>query len=82
MHTVEEILAEARRLPADQRRRVAEELLDQIDQPPPDESAKSDGGPYARWLQAAGSVRADSTDLSTDKYEHVAASILHGHDEA
>lgn len=41
-----------------------------------------DKGPYARWLEAAGSVRSDFIDLSTDEYQHVAAASVHGHDEA
>ena len=81
MRTVDEILQQAKRLPPDERRRVAEELLEGLDQSPLGETAKTEPGPYASWLAAAGSVRSDSDDLSTDKYAHVAAASLLGHDE-
>jgi hypothetical protein len=79
MRTADEILQQAKRLPPDQRRRVAEELLEELDECSAGEVAKRDKGPYAHWLDAAGSVRSDFSDLSTDKYKHVAASTLHGH---
>ena len=80
--TAEEILEQAKRLSPDERRRVAEELLAELDQGEAGEAKIPDEGPYAQWLEAAGSVRSDFSDLSTDKYEHVAAASLHGHDEA
>lgn len=81
MRTAEEILEQAKQLSPEERRRVAEELLDDLDRSLADE-AQPGKGPYGQWLDAAGSVRSEFTDLSTDKYEHVAASSLHGHDEA
>ncbi len=81
MRTADEILEQAKRLSPEERRRVAEELLDELDHTRVND-AQPDEGPYARWLDAAGSVRSDFSDLSTDKYEHVAAASLHGHDEA
>ena len=38
-------------------------------------------GPYARTLAAAGVVHADFTDLSTDKYKHVAAAAADQRDD-
>jgi hypothetical protein len=83
MQTADEILEKAKRLPPAERRRIAEELLDQLDHADVDEAKGKapDKGPYARWLEAAGTVRSDFSDLSTDKYEHVAAAVLHGHDK-
>jgi hypothetical protein len=81
MRTAEDILEQAKQLSPEERRRVAEELLDELDRAPVDD-AQPGKGPYARWLDAAGSVRSEFTDLSTDKYKHVAAASLHGHDEA
>lgn len=83
MRTADEILEKAKRLPPDERRRIAEELLDELDQAQVDEpkSRGPDKGPYARWIAAAGIVRSDFSDLSTDKYKHVAVAALHGHDE-
>ena len=81
MRTADEILQQAKRLAPDERRRVADELLDELDRSQAGEEAKAGKGPYARWLAAAGSVRSEFSDLSTDKYKHVAASSLHGHDE-
>jgi hypothetical protein len=81
MRTVDEILEQAKHLSPEERRRIAEELLDDLDRVQANDT-QADTGPYARWLDAAGSVRSDFTDLSTDKYQHVAAASLHGHDEA
>jgi hypothetical protein len=81
MRTADEILEQARHLSPEERRRIAEELLDELDQAQAKDT-QPDKGPYARWLDAAGSVRSDFIDLSTDKYQHVAAASLHGHDKA
>lgn len=81
MRKADQILQDAKRLPPDERRRVAEELLEELDQGQAGGAASAGKGPYARWLAAAGSVRSQFKDLSTNKYEHVAASSLHGNDD-
>jgi hypothetical protein len=81
MRTADEILEEANNLSPAERRQVAEELLEELDRSLADD-AQQGKGPYGRWLDAAGSVRPEFSDLSTDKYKHVAAASLHGHDEA
>ncbi len=83
MRRADEILEKAKRLSPDERRRIAEQLLDELDEAHVDEpQGKAQAvGPYARWIEAAGSVRSDFSDLSTDKYKHVAAASMHGHDE-
>jgi len=81
MQTPEEILEQAKRLAPDERRRVAEELLAELDQGEAGKAQVSGAGPYAAWLAAAGRVGSDHTDLSTDKYKHVAAVSMQGHDE-
>jgi hypothetical protein len=68
MHTVEEIIEQVRRLSLQDRRRLVEELeglLAEENQPPLD-------GPYARSLALAGTVHTDFTDVSVDKYKHLA----------
>lgn len=80
MRTADEILEQAKHLSPEDRRRIAEELLDELDRTPAD-GKQPDRGPYARWLDAAAGVRSEFTDLSTDKYQHVAAASLHGHDD-
>ncbi|MCZ7583785.1 MAG: hypothetical protein M5R36_10850 [Deltaproteobacteria bacterium] len=83
MRTADEILKQAKRLSPEERRRVAEELLDELDHTAGvSEEARPNEGPYSRWLKAAGSVRSEFKDLSTDKYKHVGTASLHGHDEA
>jgi hypothetical protein len=83
MRTADEILEKAKLLSPDERRRIAEELLDELDEAQVDRpQGKTQAvGPYVRWIEAAGSVRSDFSDLSTDKYKHVAAASVHGHDE-
>jgi hypothetical protein len=82
MRTADDILELAKRLTVDERRRIAEELLRDVDESEVGDTATPDKGPYARWLDAAGTVRSDFNDLSTDKYKHVAAASMHEHDEA
>jgi hypothetical protein len=72
MRTAEDIMEQAKHLSPEERRRVAEELLDELDRNQADD-AQPRNGPYGRWIDAAGSVRSEFTDLSTDKYKHVAA---------
>jgi glycine cleavage system aminomethyltransferase T len=81
MRTADEILEQAKHLSPEERRRIAEELLDELDRAQANDT-QPDKGPYAPWLDAAGSVRSDLTELSTDEYKHVATASLHGHDEA
>lgn len=81
MRTADEILKQAKHLSPEERRRIAEELLDELDRSD-SSKAQPDEGPYAQWLKAAGTVHSDFADLSTDKYKHVAAASLDGHDDA
>ena len=67
MGTFDEISEMARRLPTAERRRLIEEL-DSLEQP---ESNENGEGAYSALLALAGTIHADHTDLSTNKYEHL-----------
>lgn len=81
MRTVDEILEQARRLPPDEQRKIAAELLKGLEQAAGGIPRNAERGPYADWLAAAGSVRSDFDNLSRDKYQHVAGASLDEHDE-
>jgi hypothetical protein len=67
--SLEEILAQARRLPEDQRRQLVADL--QADQSAsPSESRRKTA--MKRWLARAGSGHTDVADVSAHKNEHLA----------
>ena len=67
--TLEEILAQARRLPEDQRRRLVADL--QAEKGAPASESRRQNA-MKRWLARAGSGHADVTDISSNKNEHLA----------
>ncbi len=71
MHTVEEIIEQARQLSPKDRRRLIEELEDSLAEEPGAEQVPLEG-PYARSLSLAGTVHTDFIDVSADKYKHLA----------
>jgi hypothetical protein len=69
LKTLEEILAQARRLPEEQRRRLVADL--QADKnASPTESRRQHA--MKRWLARAGSGHADVTNISSSKNEYLA----------
>ena len=73
MRKVDELLEQARRLSASERRRLVEALED--------ESSLGDGGStdpswlaaMEQWLALAGTAHSEHTDVSSDKYRHLGA---------
>jgi hypothetical protein len=78
MRSVEDLVEQARHLPVSERRRLLDELEELLDEPEADEEEASPPGrsPYARSLALAGTMHSDFTDVSSDKYRHVAAAAL------
>ena len=74
MEKLDHILELARSLPADARRRLIERL-DELDRSEAAIAGASDGQRYGSLLALAGSVHSECTDLSTNKYEHVADAL-------
>jgi hypothetical protein len=73
MHTVHEIVEEAKRLSAPERRRLLRAIEDSLAKD--DEQAAvhvPPGGRYASLLALAGTMHSDHTDVSGDKYKHLA----------
>jgi hypothetical protein len=68
--TLEEILAQARRLPEDQLQRLVADLQDKGARP--SESRRENA--MKRWLARAGSGHVDVTDISSSKNEYLAES--------
>lgn len=73
MRTVDEILKRASKLPPEERRK----LVDSLEEGLADEQASSSDGAHVsafeRWLSLAGTGHSDFTDVSGDKYKHLAA---------
>ncbi len=71
MQIIKEIIQQARRLSLEDRRRVVEELEELLAEE--SETRRSSlEGPYARSLALAGTVHTEFTDVSADKYKHLA----------
>jgi len=72
------ILDAARTLSPDERRRLVIELdaLEAVEHP----SAPANREPFAALRALSGSAHSDFTDISTDKYPHVAAAALDSDD--
>jgi hypothetical protein len=68
------IIERARRLPARERRRVVSALEASLAKPPNSTVTPTRRGrSYEGLLALAGTAHADATDVSTDKYAHLAA---------
>jgi len=72
VHTVEEIIEQVRRLPRQDRQQLLEGLEGLLDQDRMAEQPSVPEGPYTRSLALAGTIRTDFTDVSADKYKHLA----------
>ena len=73
MHTVHEIVQEAKLLPAPERRRLIHEIEDSLEKPEEKPPAVAPSGPrYARTLALAGTLHSGYRDVASDKYKHLA----------
>ncbi len=72
MHTVEETIEQVRRLPRQDQQQLLEGLEGLLDQDRIVEQPFVSEGPYTRSLALAGTIRTDFTDVSADKYKHLA----------
>jgi hypothetical protein len=80
MHTVQEIVAEAKRLPAPERRRVIDAIEDSLEQEE-DQQAARRAAALDHWLALAGTMHSDYTDVSSDKYKHLAEIYADKHEK-
>ena len=71
MRTLDEILEMARKLPAEDRQR----LLDELEAIGEESPVPPSDGPYSALLAIAGTIHSEYKDLSTGKYEHLAAAL-------
>ncbi len=72
MDIVETLIARARQLPRADRQRVVEAVEDSLSEETMMTSGTAEG-PYKRSLALAGTMHTDFTDVSADKYKHLAA---------
>jgi hypothetical protein len=69
MRREDELLEEARRLTVAERRRLAERLLQEID----DDARPTSEDALDAFMNLEGIGHSDFTDVSSDKYKHLAA---------
>lgn len=69
---MEHLLEEAKRLSFKDRRRLIDQLEELDDSFEPEDEEEDHGDRYQRTLALAGTMHADSTDVSSDKYKHLA----------
>jgi hypothetical protein len=89
MTTLERIIEQATRLPTRDRRRVLDAVRKSLDNGK--RGAKPKGkrvvrkvagkGPYATSLAAAGTAHSDYTDVSSNKYKHLAEIYADNHED-
>jgi len=79
MRSVRDLADQAKQLSIEERRQLIEELVrDLAPAQPPSENARQAG--LDEWLALAGSAHSDYTDVSTDKYQHLAEIYADNHD--
>lgn len=81
MHSVHEIVEEAKLLPVPERRRLLHAIEDSLAKDEEQEAVPvPPGGRYARLLALAGTMHSDHTDVSGDKYKHLAEIYADNHE--
>jgi hypothetical protein len=70
MQSLEDLMRAARRLPPEDRRRMLEDLEASLrdDEPPEDDRRAA----LERFIARSGSLHSEHTDVSSDKYKHLA----------
>jgi len=72
MSAVEKLLEQARRLSPGERRRLLARLERSLSREPARPRRRAAEGPYTRSLALAGTVHTSFSDVSSNKYGHVA----------
>jgi hypothetical protein len=78
MRKLDDILKRASQLSAEERRKLVDSLEEGL---AGEEAARPnvvDVSAFERWLSLAGTGHSDSTDVSSDKYKHLAAVYADG----
>ena len=78
MRSVDEILAQANRLSAEERRKLVETLEEGLADEQPADAEAVRLAALDRWIERAGTGHSDFTDVARDKYKHLAASYSDG----
>ena len=80
MPTVEEFIKQTRTLSPQDRKRLLEHLQSLIEEEARAQPLTSEG-PYTHSLALAGTVHTAHTDVSADKYTHLAEAYANRHEE-
>ena len=80
MHTVRELVEEAKRLPAPERRRLLVEIEDSLQKDDKPAGVAQSASRYSRTLALAGTMHAGYTDVSSDKYKHLGQIYADNHE--
>ena len=82
MHTVHEIVEEAKRLPVPERRRLVHEIESSLEKEQRQPATVEPPGPrYALTLALAVTLHAEFTDVASDKYKHLAQIYADKHEK-
>jgi len=73
MRTIDKILRQARELSPEERRELVDTLEEGMADEPASGSEAARQAALGRWLALAGTGHSDFTDVSSDKYKHLAA---------
>jgi hypothetical protein len=79
MQTIEEFIEQTRLLSSQDRKRLFTHLQNLIAEETPTQPS-TQKGPYAHSLALAGTVHSLHTDVSADKYKHLAAAYADRHE--
>lgn len=80
MQTIDEFIEQTRTLSSQDRRRLLEHLQNLIAEEAHPQSS-TPKGPYTHSLALAGTVHTLQTDVSADKYKHMAEAYADRHEE-
>ncbi|HEV8712693.1 MAG TPA: hypothetical protein VGX03_07695 [Candidatus Binatia bacterium] len=80
MLTVAELIDQIRLLPSYDQRQILKELQVLVEKES-DEEQETGEGPYAHSLALAGTIHANFTDISTDKYKHLVEAYANRHED-
>ncbi len=77
MQAIDHIFEEARRLPVEQQRRLIEKLQEEVSGANEDPEQARRMAALDKLLELAGTVHSDYTDVSSNKYKHLAEIYRH-----
>lgn len=76
MHAIEDFIEQARQMPRQDQRRLLKELEYLLDQESDTNEPRIPEALYSRSLELSGTLSSNLTDVSADKYKHLAEAYV------